>query len=62
MTKEQRLEYIKTRYKQLGEIADAVLPVTRHDIADEAIRMDSFREHVHGESKGSETITSDERS
>lgn len=61
MTKSERLEYIRRRYTELDSIADAVLPVTRHDIADEATRMDSFIEHERETSKATEALTSDEQ-
>lgn len=47
MSKAERLEYMRKRFPQLeGERVDAVLPVTKRDVADEVQLMDGFREYV----------------
>jgi len=66
MDKAQRLEYMRKRFPQLEldherEKVDAVLPVTKRDVADETSLMDSYREFQRDQASGSEVLTSDER-
>lgn len=44
MTKEKRLQFIKNHFRELNEIADAVLPITKSDIEEEIGKMETFKE------------------
>lgn len=59
MTKVERLEYIRKRFKEL-ETADAVLPATRFDIDDEVHLMDTYQAYEREKRSVKDTITSDE--
>lgn len=58
MKRINRLAYMKHRFPILRELTDAVLPVTRDDIKDEMMLMDSVREHDRNDHSNAE-LTSD---
>jgi len=61
MSKEDRLQYIKTRFAQLDTLSfTGIIPPTRRDVEEEAVLMDSFREFQRDQSTQKEALTSDE--
>jgi hypothetical protein len=44
MTKEERLQFIKNRFRELSEMTDAVLPITKPDIEEEIGKLETFNE------------------
>jgi len=61
MSKEDRLQYIKSRFKHLDVLSfTGVLPATQRDIEDEMSLNDGFREFQRDRSTSREALTSDE--
>lgn len=60
MTKEERMAYMRKRFPQLeNESADAIIPVNKRDIEDEARLMPGYQEAVRCE-RANKALTSDE--
>jgi hypothetical protein len=59
MTKKEQLKYMRKRFPELDEAVDAVLPVTKRDIEEEASLMESVLEERRNR-RANGGLTSDE--